>query len=171
MTHSYSSTVVALLEESASRRRGIKVVVTRSGSGRTGEEIARRLGDSGLPVTFVDDTAVGIYIPAVNKVLLGADTVFAAGFLSGVGSYQLAVLAARNSVPIYVLADILKFDATPGRREFDIEDRDGAELADPPGLGKMVSIRNPHFDITPLELVTGVVTERGLMKQDAVITF
>ncbi len=171
MTHSYSSTVVALLEEVTSRGGSIEVVVTRSGPGRTGEIIARRLADSGLPVTFTDDTAVGLYMPTVNKVLLGADTVSADGVLNGVGSYQLAVLAARHSVPVYVLADTLKFDATPGRREFDVEDRDRAELTDPAGLAQTVSIRNPHFDVTPLELVTGVVTEQGPMTPDAVITF
>lgn len=171
MTHSYSSTVSALLEEISSRGGDIEVVVTRSGPGRTGEEIAQRLGDSGLPVTFIDDTAAGFYIPAVSKVLLGADTVSAAGVLNGVGSYQLAVLAARHSVPVYVLADTLKFNETPEHREFDVEDRDRAELADPAGLARTVSIRNPHFDVTPLELVTGVVTEQGLMTPDAVINF
>ena len=79
MTHSYSSTVVALLEEVSSQPGSIEVVVTRSGPGRTGETIARRLGDSGLPVTFIDDTAVGLYMPMVSRVLLGADTVAADG--------------------------------------------------------------------------------------------
>jgi len=171
MTHSYSSTVVALLEEVFPRRGGIKVVVTRSGSGRTGEAIARRLGDSGLLVTFIDDTAVGLNMPEVNRVLLGADTVSAAGVVNGVGSYQMAVLATRHSVPVYVLADTLKFDATKRHRDFDTEDREGAELAAPASLGQTVSIRNPHFDITPLELLTGVVTERGVMTPDAVVAY
>ena len=171
MTHSYSSTVLALLQEISSRGGSIEVLVTRSGPGRTGETIVQRLGDFGLPVTFIDDAAVGLYMPAVNRVLLGADTVFADGVLNGVGSYQVAVLAAKHSVPVYVLADTLKFDATKSHRDFDTEDRDSAELADPAGLGQTVSIRNPHFDITPLGLVAGVVTERGIMTPDAVITF
>jgi methylthioribose-1-phosphate isomerase len=70
-----------------------------------------------------------------------------------------------------VLADTLKFDNSKGKREFDTEERDVAELADPAGLPQTVSIRNPHFDITPLELLTGVVTERGMMTPAAVITF
>jgi eIF-2B alpha/beta/delta-like uncharacterized protein len=171
MTHSYSSTVLVFLEETVSQKQGIEIFVTRSGPGRTGEEIARRLSDSGLAVTFIDDTAVGLYILVVNKVLLGADTVSAGGVLNGVGSYQLAVLAARHSVPVYVLADTLKFDVTPEHGEFDIEDRDRAELAAPAGLSQTVSVRNPHFDVTPLELITGVVTERGIMTPEAIITF
>jgi translation initiation factor 2B subunit (eIF-2B alpha/beta/delta family) len=169
MVHSFSSTVVAFLEEICRQRGGIEVVVTRSGPGRTGEAIARRLDDIGLPVTFIDDAAVGLYMPEVNRVLLGADTISAAGVVNGVGSYQVAVLAARHGVPVYVLADTLKFDATKDHRDFDTEDRDSMELADPADLGRTVSIRNPHFDITPLGMVTGVVTERGIMISNAVV--
>jgi len=171
MTHSFSSTVVALLEEISRQAGGIEVVVTRSGPGRTGETIARRLDDSGLPVTFIDDAAVGLYMSDVNRVLLGADTISAAGVVNGVGSYQVAVLADRHGVPVYVLADTLKFDTTRGNRQFDFEDRDGGELADPTDVGQTVDIRNPHFDITPLELFTGVVTERGIMTPDGVIDY
>jgi translation initiation factor eIF-2B subunit delta len=171
MTHSFSSTVVALLEEVSSRRSGIEVVVTRSGPGRTGEVIARRLGSAGLPVVFIDDTAVGLYMPEVDRVLLGADAVSATGVVNGVGSYQVAVLAARHGVPVYALADTLKFDAAPGSRQFDVEDRDGGELADPTGMGRTVNVRNPHFDVTPLGLFTGVVTERGIMTPNAVVAY
>jgi translation initiation factor 2B subunit (eIF-2B alpha/beta/delta family) len=171
MTHSYSSTVIAFLGETASRLRGIEVIVTRSGPGRTGEEIARRLGESGIKVIFIDDTAAGLYVPVMSKLLLGADTVSADGVLNGVGSYQVAVLAARHGVPVYVLADTLKFDMIPGHREFDVEDRDGTELAAQATLAGTVTVRNPHFDVTPLELITGIVTEQGVMTPDAVIAF
>jgi translation initiation factor 2B subunit (eIF-2B alpha/beta/delta family) len=171
MVHSFSSTLVALLEEIHRQRGGIEVGVTRSGPGHTGEAIARRLDDTGLPVIFIDDVAVGLYMPEVNRVLLGADTVSAAGVVNGVGSYQVAVLAARHSVPVYVLADTLKFDAAKDHRSFDTEDRDSAELADPADLGQTVSIRNPHFDITPLGMVTGVVTEQGIMTPNAVFAY
>jgi ribose 1,5-bisphosphate isomerase len=170
ITHSYSSTVVAILKEASSRCGSIEIVVTRSGAGRTGERIARELSDCGLPVTFIDDTAIGLYVPTVDKVLLGADTVCADGVVNGVGSYQLVVMAARHKVPVYILAGTMKFDANLGREGVDVEDRDGTELADPVSLPQVVSIRNPHFDVTPLELITGVVTERGIMAPADVIT-
>ncbi|HEY31577.1 MAG TPA: translation initiation factor eIF-2B [Dehalococcoidia bacterium] len=169
MTHSYSSTVVALLKEASSHYKSIGVIITRSGAGRTGEQIVREMADCELSITFVDDTAVGLYIPTVTKVLLGADAVCAGGVVNGVGSYQLVVMAARYQVPVYILADTMKFDANLGGEEVDIEDRDGVELIDPAGLSQAVSIRNPHFDITPLELITRVVTERGVMAPADVI--
>ena len=171
MTHSYSSTVVALLKDIASRGRDIDIIITRSGTGRTGEKIARELGDCGLPITFVDDTAVGLYMPMVNKVLLGADTVCTDGVVNGVGSYPLALMAARHRVPIYILADTLKFDTGLIREDVDVEDIDGEELIDPANLPQAVSVSNPHFDMTPLELITGVVTEQGIMAPVDVIAF
>jgi len=160
---------VALLKEVSSRCQNIEIIVTRSGAGRTGEQIARELSDCGLSITFIDDTAVGLYVPMVSKVLLGADTVCVDGVVNGVGSYQLVVTAARHQVPIYILAETMKFDATQGRGGIDFEDRDRAELVDPASLPPTVSIRNPHFDITPLELITGVVTELGIMTPADVI--
>jgi len=171
MTHSYSSTVVLLLKDIASRDGNIDIIITRSGAGRTGEQITRELGDCGLRITFIDDTAVGLYIPTVNKVLLGADTVCTDGVMNGVGSYPLALMAARHGVPVYILADTLKFDTSLGHEEMDIEDRDVLELADPVSLPQTVSVSNPHFDMTPLELITGIVTERGIMTPADVIAF
>ncbi|UCB42367.1 MAG: translation initiation factor eIF-2B [Dehalococcoidales bacterium] len=169
MTHSYSSTVVALLKEVSSRCSSIEMIVTRSGTGRTGEKMVWELSDCGLPITFVDDTALGLYVPMVSKILLGADMVCTDGVVNGVGSYQLVVMAAWHKVPVYIVADTTKFETNLGREGVDIEDRDGAELVDPISLPQTVSIRNPHFDITPLELINGVVTERGIMAPADVI--
>ena len=171
LTHSYSSTVVALLQEVASRCSSINIIVTRSGAGRTGEQIARELSSCGLTVTFIDDAAVGLYVTMADKVLLGADTVCVDGVVNGVGSYQLVVMAARYKVPVYILADTTKFDKNIGREGVDVEDRDETELVDLADLPQVISIRNPHFDITPLELITGVVTERGVMAPVDVIAF
>jgi translation initiation factor 2B subunit (eIF-2B alpha/beta/delta family) len=171
MTHSYSSTVVLLLKDIASRDGNLDIIITRSGAGRTGEQIVWELSDCGVPITFIDDAAVGLYLSTVNKVLLGADTVGADGVVNGVGSYPLAVVAARHGVPVYILAETLKFDTSLVRDRVDIEDRDGAELAAPINLPQTISVGNPHFDITPLELITGVMTERGIMTPADVIAF
>ncbi len=94
MTHSYSSTVVAVLKEAFAKHKHIEVIATRSGPGRTGERLAQELGRSGLPVIFIDDTAMGLYISAANKVMVGADRVCADGkVVNGIGTYQLALAA------------------------------------------------------------------------------
>jgi len=163
MTHSYSSTVVAALQEVCSQRRDIRVVVTRSGPGRTGEETTRQLNGFGIPVTLIDDNAVAVHMPSVNILMLGADTVCADGVVNAIGSYQLAVVGAATSVPVYVLCDSLKFDPELVREDADLENGEPTEVSEPSGLPAGVAISNPRFDFTPLELVTGIVTEDGVL--------
>ena len=163
MTHSYSSTVVAALREVGSQRRGIRVVVTRSGPGRIGEETARQLGGFGIPVTLIDDAAAAVHMTSVNILMLGADTVCVDGVVNGIGSYQLAVVGAATRVPVYVLCDNLKFDPELTREDADLEDEGPSEAFEPSGLPAGVAVSNPRFDFTPLELITGIVTEDGVL--------
>ena len=74
LTHSYSSTVIAALRR-AFQEKAIEALVTRSGAGRTGGALAADLNGYGLPVTLIDDTAIGIYLSRADVVLLGADRI------------------------------------------------------------------------------------------------
>jgi len=171
MTHSYSSTVVAVLKEAFNKRRDIEVVATRSGPGRSGERVAQELGIYG-PVTFIDDAAMGLYIPMVNKVMVGADRICADGkMVNGIGTYQLALAAERVGVSFYVLCEMLKFDPRLKGEEVDLEEKEPSEVVEPGKLPPDVRVKNPYFDITPLELVTGIVTENGLLTTGEVISY
>ena len=172
MTHSYSSTVVAVLKRAFTKHRNIEVIATRSGPGRTGERIAQQLGLYGIPVTFIDDVAMGLYISTVNKVVVGADRVCADGkVVNGIGTYQLALAAARTSIPFYVLCETLKFDPRLRGDEVDLEEKDPSEVVEPGSLPPEVRVKNPYFDITPLELVSGIVTENGLLAPEEVVSY
>ena len=172
LTHSYSSTVVAVLKEAFNRYENIELIVTRSGSGSTGEQIARELGLYGLMVTFIDDTAVGFFLPDVNKVMLGADRVCADGrVINGVGSYQLALLSKTAGIPLYILCDTLKFDPRVASDKVDLEDGEPHEVVELESLPPGVTVKNPHFDITPLDMVTGLITEMGFMTPAEVIDY
>jgi translation initiation factor eIF-2B subunit delta len=160
ITHSYSSTVVAVLKEAFDRDRHIEVIATRSGPGGTGQRIARELERHGLTVTLIDDAAMGLYISGVHKVMVGADRICADGnIINGIGTYQLALAAEKVGVPFYVLAETLKFDPRLKSGQVDLEEKE------PSG------VKNPYFDITPLELVAGVVTENGLLTPEEVISY
>ena len=121
MTHSYSSTVVAMLKAAFAEHGNVEVITTRSGPGGSGEVTARELGLYGMPVTFIDDTAMGLYMSMVNEV--------------------------------------------------DLEEKEPSEVIEPGRLPPEVRVKNPHFDITPLELITGVVTENGLLTPEEVISY
>jgi len=171
MTHSYSSTVVAALKAAFAEHRNIEVITTRSGPGRTGERIAQELGIYG-PVTFIDDVAMGLYISMAHKVMVGADRVCADGkIVNGIGTYQLALTAERAGIPFYVLCDMLKFDSRLSSGEVDLEEKEPSEVVEAGRLPPEAKVKNPYFDITPLELVTGIVTENGLLTPEEIISY
>ena len=111
-------------------------------------------GDRGLGSGRIDGTGL------VDRVVVGADRIAANGDVANkIGTYPVAVLAARHRVPFYVAAPLSTIDhATPSGDEIAIEERDPAEVsADGDGF-------NPAFDVTPAELVTAVITEAGILE-------
>lgn len=171
LTHSYSSTVVAAIKEVAGLRRGIKVIVTKSGTGRYGERTARELAEAGIPVLYIDDTAVGVYISGISKVLVGADRITADGkVINGAGTYTVAASAKVNKIPVYVLCETLKFDFTVSSSKVDLEDHGNAGSIEEGILPPEVTISNPTFDITPLDFITAIVSENGVVTADKLVT-
>jgi ribose 1,5-bisphosphate isomerase len=172
ITHSYSSTVMDTLKAAYAKYPKIKVIATRSGPGRTGERIARELGQYGVSVTFIDDTAIGLYTATANKVMVGADRICADGkLINGIGTYPLALAAKRAGIPFYVLGETLKFDPRLRGNEVDLEEKDASEVMEMGKLPPEVRVKNPYFDITPPELITGIVTEDGVLKPQDIVGY
>jgi methylthioribose-1-phosphate isomerase len=123
---------------------------------------AWELRRAGIPFRVIADSAAGGLMARglVDRVVVGADRIAANGDVANkVGTYPLAVLAARHGVPFYVAAPVSTIDpATPSGAEIPIEERDPAEVTED-GDGF-----NPAFDVTPAELVTAVFTERGTLE-------
>ncbi|MFC2006302.1 translation initiation factor eIF-2B [Chloroflexota bacterium] len=172
MTHSYSSTVVAVLKRAFVEHSDIEVIVTRSGVSRAGERTAHELASCGISLTFIDDTAVGACLSTVDKIMVGADRVCADGkVVNGVGTYQLALVSEKANTPFYVSCETLKFDPRRKSNEVNLEEKEPSEVVDPARLPSEVRVKNPYFDITPLEMITAVVTENGLLTADEVISY
>jgi translation initiation factor eIF-2B subunit delta len=168
MTHSYSSTVAVALKKAYEKHR-IDIIVTRSGSSRIGQRAAWEFAYSGIQQTYIDDPAIGLYIPQASKVMIGADRICNdGGVINGVGTYLMALAAKRHGIPFYVLAETAKFDTSMPCSEIEHEDRNQSELVAPGILPEGVTVRNPYFDSTPLDLVTGVISEEGLIPQSEI---
>jgi methylthioribose-1-phosphate isomerase len=123
---------------------------------------AWELRKAGIPFRVIADSAAGGLMARglVDRVVVGADRIAANGDVANkVGTYPLAVLAARHRIPFYVAAPLSTIDpATPSGAEIAIEERDPAEVsADGDGF-------NPAFDVTPAELVSAVITEAGVLE-------
>jgi methylthioribose-1-phosphate isomerase len=116
----------------------------------------------GIPYRLVTDSSAGALMARglVDRVVVGADRIAANGDVANkIGTYALAVLAARHGVPFYVAAPVSTIDpdAADGGA-IPIEERDPAEL------GAGVPAVNLAFDVTPAELVTAIVTEAGVLE-------
>jgi methylthioribose-1-phosphate isomerase len=124
-----------------------------------------------IPVTVIADTAAGHFLRkgAVQIVVVGADRIAANGDVANkIGTYQVAVLAHANRVPFYVAAPVSTFD--PELADGDaipIEERDASEVTHPGGRRLTppgVPALNPAFDVTPARYVSGIITERGVLR-------
>ncbi|WP_419995458.1 S-methyl-5-thioribose-1-phosphate isomerase [Streptomyces boninensis] len=173
---------VVLAAHRAGELRRLWVDETRpllQGSRLTAYEAAR----AGMPYTLLADNAAGSLFAAgeVDAVLIGADRIAADGSTANkVGSYPLAVLAKHHGVPFIVVAPTTTVDIdTPDGAAIEIEQRPGSEITEftaPQTLAGEISqagggvpvaplgtqAYNPAFDVTPPELITAIVTERGV---------
>jgi methylthioribose-1-phosphate isomerase len=125
-----------------------------------------------IPVTLITDNMAGHLMQQgeVDVIVLGADRVAANGdFANKIGTYTLAVLAARHRIPFYVAAPLSTIDLqTANGAGIPIEERAANEVTgyrDLRWAPEGVMVRNPAFDVTPAALVTGLITERGLVTQ------
>ena len=123
----------------------------------------------GIPVTLITDNMAGHLMSRgeVDVVIVGADRIAANGDVANkIGTYALAVMAKRHGIPFYVAAPSSTFDPKiPDGSHIPIEERPGDEVT---GYRKVrwapkgVKVRNPAFDVTPAELITGIISEKGI---------
>ncbi|MGH8703837.1 MAG: S-methyl-5-thioribose-1-phosphate isomerase [Burkholderiales bacterium] len=126
----------------------------------------------GIPCTLIADNMAGHLMSRgeVDLVLVGADRIAANGDVANkIGTYPLAVLARRHALPFYVAAPLSTFDPKiPDGSKIPIEERAADEMTGYRGTRwapEGVAVRNPAFDVTPAELVSGIVCEKGVLRE------
>ncbi|HJQ64406.1 MAG TPA: S-methyl-5-thioribose-1-phosphate isomerase [Burkholderiales bacterium] len=122
-----------------------------------------------IPVTLIADNAAGFLMSRgeVDAVIVGADRVAANGDVANkVGTYPVAVLARRHNVPFYVACPLSTIDRQVAcGADIPIEERSAQEVTGYGGLRWAppdIPVRNPVFDVTPADLVTALITEKGI---------
>jgi methylthioribose-1-phosphate isomerase len=165
-------TALAPIYLAAERGRPLRVVADETrpllqGSRLTAWELRR----AGVEVTVIADGAAGARLASggVDAVLVGADRIAANGDVANkVGTYGLAVLARHHGVPVYVLAPTSTVDlSTPTGSDIPIEIRDPDEIRRAWGrltAPEEAEVWSPAFDVTPADLVSAIVTERGVCR-------
>jgi translation initiation factor eIF-2B subunit delta len=154
ITCSYSSTVCQVLEMARQRETRFRVVAAESkvNDKAYGEITAKQLMKYEIPVEIVPDAKINLRISKADKALVGADSITADGYLvNGKPTLQLAQAAKNKRIPFYVVCESAKFTIR--------------------GYITKSTELEPGFDKTPLNLVTGIVTEKGTMQPELVIAY
>jgi methylthioribose-1-phosphate isomerase len=157
----------------SSKHKKISVIANETRPYLQGARLtAFEMVQEGIPVTLITDNMAGHLMSRgeVDVIVVGADRIAANGDVANkIGTYQLAVLAKRHGIPFYVAAPLSTFDPKiPDGSRIPIEERPAAEVTgyrDKRWAPEGVAVRNPAFDVTPAELITGIITERGVVKK------
>jgi methylthioribose-1-phosphate isomerase len=159
--------VVRAVKESGKK---ISVIATETRPVMQGSRLtAFELKHENIDVTLIPDTAVGHIMARgiVKHVVVGADRILRTGHVfNKIGTYQLAVLAKRHNIPFYVVAPSSTFDLKNSPNDIVIEERSKTEVI---RIGKKIlapnniGVINPAFDMTPPQLITKIITEKGIV--------
>ena len=160
MTHSLSSTVLEVFRRL--KGRDPRIVITESRPLNEGHKLAARLSEWGFATQLITDAQMGLFVKGADAAIVGADSLLADGtVLNKAGTYLLALAARDQGVPFYVCCESFKL-RTPEMGEPELEEMEAEEL-EAPDL-PLVDVRNIYFDITPAHLISGWITELGLVR-------
>ena len=163
-------TALGVVRAAVEQGKLVKVIVPETRPALQGSRLtAFELLRDGIDCTVIPDTAVGYMIAKgrVDKVLVGADRITADGFVfNKIGTYQEAVLSGRHGVPFYVAAPYSTFDMERTHTQVTVEERGYDEVVSVRGrriAPRGVPVANPAFDATPPELVSAIISDRGIV--------
>ena len=164
-------TALGVIRATKESGKNIKVIATETRPVQQGSRLtAFELKHDGIDVSLIPDTAVGYTMAnsLVNGVVVGADRILRTGHVfNKIGTYQVATMAKKHSIPFYVAAPLSTFDLESRPEDVTIEQRKASEVT---GIGDKktapdgIDVINPAFDMTPPELISGIITENGIAK-------
>ena len=164
-------TALGVIRATRDSGKNIKVIATETRPIQQGSRLtAFELKHDGIDVTIIPDTAVGYTMAngLVNKIVVGADRILRTGHVfNKIGTYQVAAIAKQHDIPFYVAAPLSTFDLESDPEDVTIEQRDPSEVTRVGGKNTApdgVNVINPAFDMTPPELISGIITEKSIVK-------
>ena len=162
-------TALGVIRATRESGKNVKVIATETRPIQQGSRLtAFELKHDGFDVSLIPDTAVGYSMAngLVNKVVVGADRIVKSGHVfNKIGTYQVATMAKQHGIPFYVAAPLSTIDLENKADDIIIEMRKGSEVT---GIGDKktapedINVINPAFDMTPPELISGIITEKGV---------
>jgi methylthioribose-1-phosphate isomerase len=167
-------TALAPIRTAVHQGKRVRVIATETRPRLQGAKLTTyELLSDKIPVTLIVDGAVGYVMKQgmANKVIVGADRVTRTMVANKVGTYLIALSAQANHIPFYIAAPSSTFNTLTEQSEIKIEERSPQEVTHIAGKRippRGVKVFNPAFDVTPVDLVTGFITEKGVFSPDMV---
>ena len=162
-------TALGVIRSTKESGKKIKVIATETRPVMQGSRLTVfELKHDGIDVSLIPDTAVGYSMAngLVSKVIVGADRILATGHVyNKIGTYQVALMAKQHGIPFYVAAPLSTFDMKSTPKDVVIEQRKSSEVTGVAGKKTApddINVINPAFDMTPPELISGIITEAGV---------
>jgi ribose 1,5-bisphosphate isomerase len=167
-THCHSSTATHMLWKAKNDGANFEVICTETRPAFQGRITAKEMVDLGVKTTFIVDSAARTFMNDADMVIVGADAITSEGnVVNKIGTAAIALLAREARKPFYVVSELLKFDPATLYGEYEkIEERSRDEIWKEAPLELIV--RNPAFDVTPRDLIHGIICEEGIVSPQSV---
>ncbi|HTY75668.1 MAG TPA: S-methyl-5-thioribose-1-phosphate isomerase [Candidatus Nanoarchaeia archaeon] len=167
-THCHSSTATHMLWKAKDEGKTFQVICTETRPAFQGRITAKEMLSLGLKTTFIVDSAARSFMHDADIVIVGADAITSEGnVINKIGTASIALLAHESRKPFYVVSELLKFDPATLYGDYEkIEERSREEIwkESPTEL----NVRNPAFDVTPRDLIHGIICEEGIVSPHSV---
>ncbi len=163
-------TALGIIRSAVESGKDVRVIASETRPLLQGARLtAWELKRDNISVTVIPDSAAAHLMRngEIDCVIVGADRITHDAVFNKIGTYMHAVCARAHSLPFYVAAPLSTFDPVHGESEIVIEERDRDEVAFYGGHATVpegVPVQNPAFDATPLDLVSAIVTESGVLR-------
>ncbi|MCD7779264.1 MAG: S-methyl-5-thioribose-1-phosphate isomerase [Candidatus Gastranaerophilales bacterium] len=167
-------TALGVIRSAYAKDPSIKVFADETRPRQQGARLTTwELVQDNIPVTLITDGMCSYFMSKkmIDMVVVGADRIAANGDTANkIGTYTVAIAAKYHNIPFYIAAPLSTIDTSiKSGSEIPIEERNHKEVTHINGdwiCAEGVNIINPGFDVTPNELITGIITEKGILKPD-----
>ena len=175
LTHCHSSTAVRLIQGIAKGDADFTAVCTETRPRQQGKKTARELLEAGINTTFITDSSAELFVigrgsKPVSAVFVGCDCITMKGhFVNKIGTWGIAMAAHQSNKPVFVVTPLLKIGHDTSHSNIKIEVREDKELwKDGP---KGLKMYNPAFEVVDSKLLTGYITEYGIIEPNQIGEF
>ncbi len=167
-------TALGVIRSAYAKDPSIKVFADETRPRQQGARLTTwELAQDGIPVTLITDGMCSYFMSKgmIDLVITGADRIASNGDTANkIGTYTAAIAAKYHNIPFYIAAPLSTIDVSiKTGKEIPIEERSCEEVTHINGdwiCAKEVNIINPGFDVTPNELISGIITEKGILRPD-----